>query len=445
MIAAYCLSEPQSGSDALNVKTKATLSADSSHYVLNGQKMWASNGGGSGLFTIFAKVDGEKFTAFLVEESTEGLSVGAEEKKMGIKGSSTCAVFLDNVKVPVENVLGEVGRGHVIAFNCLNLGRLKLGPGCVGGSKNVLKLALDYAKERHAFGKPISEFGLIRQKLAGMAIRIFAAETLTYRVSGMVEAHLQEVDWNQPDAAKRYLAAFEEFASECAMVKVYTTETLDYVVDEAVQIHGGYGFHQDYEVERAYRDSRINRIFEGTNEINRLLATGMMIKRAQRGRLALVEAVKSVQQELLSATGPQTVLDDPLDEAARLADNVRKLALLALGAAHQRFNVELENQQEVLAGITDIAMQALLMESVTLRARKLKSEFARDMCSVFVRESMERVEPIARAVLATCSEGDTLRGNLAVLRRFTKFEPVDALSIRRGLAERLLESGRYVV
>ncbi|MCP5119595.1 MAG: acyl-CoA dehydrogenase, partial [bacterium] len=247
LIASYCLSEPQSGSDALNVKTKATLAPGGSHYILNGQKMWVSNGGGAGLFTVFAKVDGDKFTAFLIEQTSEGLSVGAEEKKMGLKGNSTCALYLDNVRVPVENLLGEVGRGHVIAFNVLNLGRLQLGSGCVGGSKNVLRLSLDYANQRRAFGKTIGEFGLIQGKLGQMAIQIFAAETLTCRVAGLVEAHLSDADWSQDDAAELYGKAFEEFALECAMVKVYATETLDHVVDEAVQIHGGYGFHQDYE------------------------------------------------------------------------------------------------------------------------------------------------------------------------------------------------------
>src|SRR6267378_1706861 len=301
MIAAYCLSEPQAGSDALAARTRADLSADGTHYVLNGQKMWITNGGFADLYTVFAKVSGEKFTAFLVERKWPGVQPGAEEKKMGIKGSSTTAVYLDNVKVPVENVLGEVGRGHIIAFNILNLGRLKLGPFAVGGAKNVLGVSIKYAKERKAFGKSISEFGMIQHKLAEMAIRTYAAESMSYRVVGQIEALLEGFSWSQPDAPRVMMKAVEEFAAECSIVKVYGSEVLDYVVDEGVQIHGGYGFHQDYAVERAYRDSRINRIFEGTNEINRLLIPGIMLKRAAKGTLPLVAAAQSVLGDALSS------------------------------------------------------------------------------------------------------------------------------------------------
>lgn len=447
LIGAYCLTEPQAGSDAMAIQTRADLAEDGTHYVLNGQKMWITNGGAADLYTVFAKVGGEKFTAFLVERAWPGVSAGAEEKKMGIKGSSTTAVYFDNVRVPVENVLGEIGRGHVIAFNILNLGRLKLGPANAGAAKHVLGVCLEYAKNRRAFGKPIAEFGMIRHKLAEMAIRTFAAETVAYRVSGLIEERLAGFSWRQPGAAETMMKAVEEFAAECSYVKVFCSEALDYVVDEGVQIHGGYGYHQDYVVERAYRDSRINRIFEGTNEINRMLATGMLLKRAQRGRLPLVEAVKRVQSELMS--GSSLPADAGEAEEARLVANAKKLVLFCLGVAYQRFLNALEEQQEVLAGISDIAMNAFAMESVWARARKLaaqgRGELAAEMCAVYVREAVEQAEASARAVLAACSEGDTLRLNLAAMKRFTKFEPVNAIELRRRIAQRLLDAGKYVV
>jgi len=447
MVAAYCLSEPQAGSDALAARTRADLNPDGTHYILNGQKMWITNGGAADFYTVFAKIGGEKFTAFLVERAFPGVSPGAEEKKMGIKGSSTTAVYFDNVAVPVENVLGEIGRGHIIAFNILNLGRLMLGPFTVGGAKEVLRVSLKYAKERKAFGKSIAEFGMIQHKLAEMAIRLFAAETMSYRVVGLIQDHLKDFSWEQADAPKTMLKAVEEYAAECSYIKVFASEMLDYVTDEGVQIHGGYGYHQDYEVERAYRDSRINRIFEGTNEINRLLATGMLLKRAQRGQLPLVEAVKKLQAELLG--GPALLSNEggAFAEEKRLVANAKKTALLCLGAAHQKFQNAIEEQQEVLAGITDVAMNAFAMESVLLRAEKLaargKGEMACDMAAVFVREAMETVESAGRSVLAACSEGDALRTNIAVLKRFTKFEPVNTVEMRRRVAKRLLEAERY--
>jgi len=436
LVAAYALSEPQAGSDALAARTRADLSPDGKYYILNGQKMWITNGGAADFFTIFAKVGGEKFTAFLVERTFPGFSSGAEEKKMGIKGSSTTALYLDNVPVPVENVLGEIGRGHIIAFNILNIGRLKLGPFACGGAKEVLRLSLKYANERKAFGKSIGEFGMIQHKLAEMAIRIFATESATYRVVGLIEGEL---------AHQSELKAVEEFAAECSYIKIFASEMLDYVTDEGVQIHGGYGYHQDYAVERAYRDSRINRIFEGTNEINRLLATGMLLKRAQRGQLPLVEAVKKLQAEILA--GP--ALAAVASEDARLVENAKKIALFTLGIAYQKFGAGLEEQQEVLASITDIAMNAFAMESVYLRTHKIaklrKGEIAAEICPVFLREAMEIAEDAARNVLAACSEGDALRTNLAVLKRFAKFEPVNAIAARRRIAARLLTAGRYMV
>ncbi|MDP9054718.1 MAG: acyl-CoA dehydrogenase family protein [Acidobacteriota bacterium] len=432
-IAAYCLSEPQAGSDALAAQTRADLSPDGTHYILNGQKMWITNGGKADFFTVFAKIGGEQFSAFLIERTFSGLSNGAEENKMGIKGSSTTPVFLDNVPVPLENLLGEAGRGHIIAFNILNIGRLKLGAFAVGGAKNVLRISIAYAKERKAFGTTISHFGMIRHKLAEMAIRIYAAESMTYRVEGLIGGHLEEFNWNEDGAPRRMMKAVEEFAAECSIIKVYASEMLDYVVDEGVQIHGGYGYHQDYAVERAYRDSRINRIFEGTNEINRLLITGMLLKRAQQGRLGLVKAAKGLMEEVLAGPAPN----------AGLVANARKIALLLMSAAFEKFGAALEQQQEIMAAIADVVMETFAMESVQLRARKTSS--AADICAVMLADAMGRIEAFGRPVLAACSEGDALRANMAILRRFAKFEPVDSIALRGRIADRLLAAGQYAV
>ena len=451
LVGAYCLSEPHAGSDALAARTRADLSADGTHYVLNGQKMWITNGGGADLFTVFAKVNGEHFTAFLVERAFAGVSSGAEEKKMGIKGSSTTAVYFDNVKVPVENLLGEIGRGHIIAFNILNLGRLKLGPGTLGGCKNLLQISMKYAKERKAFGKTIADFGMIQHKLAEMAIKTYASETMSYRVTGLIESHLEDFHWAMPDAAGTMMKAIEEFASECSYVKIFASEALDYVSDEAVQIHGGYGYHQDYAVERAYRDSRINRIFEGTNEINRILATGMLLKRAMRGRLGLVPAVQALQAELMSGPALSSAVGtaEPFAAERALVANAKKVAIFCLGVAYQRFLTQIDEQQEVMAALTDISMNAFAMESVLLRARKMaaagKGEAAAEMTAVFTREAMEAIESWGRAILAASGEGDSLRMNLAVLKRFCKHEPVDSIGLRRKIAARLFDAGRYVV
>jgi alkylation response protein AidB-like acyl-CoA dehydrogenase len=443
LVAAYCLSEPHAGSDALAAKTRADLSEDGSHYVLNGQKMWITNGGAADLYTVFAKIGGEKFTAFLVERSFPGVSSGPEEKKMGIKGSSTTPVFFDNVKVPVENLLGEIGRGHIIAFNILNLGRLKLGPFAVGGMKAVLQTSLQYAKERIAFGKPIAEFGMIQQKLARMATQIFVTESMNYRVTGLIEDKLKGWSWQQPDAAQVMLKAVEEFAAECSYIKVYASEALDFVADEGVQIHGGYGYHQDYSVERAYRDSRINRIFEGTSEINRMLATGMILKRAQRGQLPLVQAVQKLQAELLSGPSLSTTQEDP---NAALVANAKKATLLAIGVAYQRFLTDLENQQEVLAALCDMAMNAFAMESACLRAKKLaKPELANLILDVFLRDATDIVAASGRTVLAASADGDTLKTQLAALRRFTKYDPVNRIAIEQQIAQRQLAAERYTL
>jgi alkylation response protein AidB-like acyl-CoA dehydrogenase len=440
MLAAYALTEPLAGSDALSARTRADLSPDGKHYILNGQKMWITNGGAADLFTVFAKVGGEKFTAFLVERAFPGVSSGAEEHKMGITGSSTTAVYLDNVAVPVENVLGEIGRGHVIAFNILNIGRLKLGPASVGAAKNVLAICLKYAKQRKAFGASIADFGAIQHKFAEMAIRIFAAESMTWRVVGLIENQMHGATTGDPN---QELKAIEEFAAECSMVKVYASEMLDYVVDEGVQIHGGYGYHHDYAVERAYRDSRINRLFEGTSEINRLVITGMPLKRASRGLLPLFEAARAV----LNQTEPQSARTN--DAEMNLVHNAKKIALLTLGIAHQKYADKLEQQQEIIMNLSDIIMEVFAMESAFLRSRKLAASGtganAADATAVYLRDATARIEQASRTVLSASLEGDELRRNLLRLREYAAHDPVNAIALRRQIAARLLANERYTV
>ena len=417
LVAAYALSEAQSGSDALAVRTRADLSPDGRHYLLNGQKMWITNGGIADLFTVFAKVGGEKFTAFIVERGFPGVTTGAEERKMGIKGSSTTALYLDNVPVPVENVLGEAGRGHVIAFNILNSGRLKIGVLTLGGAKHVLGLSLKYAKERKAFGSLIAEFGAIRHKLAEMAIRIYAAESMLWRVAGLIESL----------AGSDTLKALEEYAVECSILKVYCSEVYDFVADEGVQIHGGYGYHQDYDVERAYRDSRINRIYEGTNEINRILIPIMLLKRAARGRLSFAPPAEVVE-----------------DEEASLVRRAKQIAIMTLGLVRD----ETQKSQEVLMSIADIVMEVFAMESSLLRSRKFapgKGENAADMCTVLLRDALARVETSACNVLGACLEGAALHSQMVALRGLAECDPVDAVGLRRGIAGRVLARERYVV
>jgi alkylation response protein AidB-like acyl-CoA dehydrogenase len=437
LLAAYALTEPLAGSDALAARTRADLSPDGKYYSLNGQKMWVTNGGAADLFTVFAKVGGEKFTAFLVERSFPGVTSGAEEHKMGIKGSSTTAVYFDNVKVPVENVLGEVGRGHIIAFNILNIGRLKLGAGALGGAKKVLSICLKYAQERKAFGSAIAQFGAIQHKLAEMAMGIFAVESMVWRVVGLIATQLQRSA--QQDQSANDLKAIEEYAAEYSMVKVYASEMLDYVVDEGVQIHGGYGYHQDYAVEAAYRDSRVNRIFEGTNEINRLLITGMLLKRAARGQLALIPTVPPVFSHGTGETSEET----------RLVKNAKRIALFVVRIAYQRYGAELEKQQEVVMNISDILMETFAMESSLLRTHKFSASGrgtnATDMCAVFLREAMHRLEMSSRVVVGACSSSNARRENMATLRGFANYEPLDAIELRRNIASRLLDTGCYSV
>jgi alkylation response protein AidB-like acyl-CoA dehydrogenase len=445
MVAAYALTEPQAGSDALAARTRADLNPEGTHYILNGQKMWITNGGAADIFTVFAKIGGEKFTAFLVERSFPGVSSGAEEKKMGIKGSSTTAVYFENVSIPVENVLGEIGRGHIIAFNILNIGRLKLGALAVAGARDILAISQKYAKERKAFGAPIANFGAIQHKLAEMAIRIYSAESVAWRVAGLIQNRLTGFSWELKRAAQTVLEAVEEYAVECSIVKVYGSEVLDYVVDEGVQIHGGYGFHQDYAVERAYRDSRINRIFEGTNEINRLLITGMLLKRAARGQIALIASAEAFMKEMKAGgTGAGET-----DEDVRLVGNAKRIALLALGLAYRKYESALEQQQEVLMALADIIIESFAMESSLLRARKLsakgKTTSAADICVLFLRDAMARIEMTARNVLGTCSQPEMLPGNMSVLRNLAAYNPVDTVGLRRNIAARVLACERRVV
>src|ERR1035437_3163012 len=443
MLAAYALTEPLAGSDALAARTRADLTPDGKHYMLNGQKMWITKGGAADLFTVFAKVGGEKFTAFLVERNFPGVSSGAEEHKMGITGSSTTAVYLDNVPVPVENVLGEIGRGHVIAFNILNIGRLKLGPAMVGAAKNVLAICIKYAKQRKAFGSTISEFGAIQHKLAEMAIRTFVAESMAWGVVGLIENQMHGRAAESTGSSQE-LKAIEEFAAECSMVKVYAAEMLDYVVDEGVQIHGGYGYHQDYAVERYYRDARINRLFEGTSEINRLVITGQPLKRAARGLLPLFEAARVVLQEAESQPAKATA-----DAELSLVQNAKKIALLTLGIAHQKHGAQLEQQQEIIMNLSDIIMEVFAMESSLLRSRKLAAAGggvnAADACAVYLRDAIARVELSSRTVLSACAQGDELRRNLSRVRGYASHDPVNAIALRRLIAGRLLANERYTV
>ena len=452
IVGAYALSESTSGSDALNCRARATLSPDKKHYILNGEKMWITNAGFADLYTVFAKVDGEKFTAFLVERNFPGFSVGAEEHKMGIRGSSTCPIILNDCKVPVENVLGEIGKGHLIAFNILNVGRFKLGAMCVGGGRVSLESAIAYAKQRKAFSKVIADFGLVREKLANMATLIYVGESLVYRTVAMMDAALSEVDKSAADAAKQTLKAIEEYAVECSIIKVWGSEMIDYVVDETVQIYGGYGFVEEYPAERAYRDARINRIFEGTNEINRLIITGFLLKRAMTGQLALMPAIKKLMDEVLSGPSMGEDLEGPLAEERKLVANAKKLGLFAAGSATQKYMQTIQDQQEVMGAIADMTIEIYAMESAVLRAQKLvesKGEqgaaLAVAMTRVYLNQAMEKIEAAARKVIAAVAEGDMLRTQLAILRRLGKHDPFNTIELRQKIAEKVIEVGRYTV
>ena len=445
LITAYALTEAGSGSDALAAKATARLSDDGTHYVLNGEKMWITNGGFADIFVVFAKVDGDKFSGFVVERQ-EGLQNGAEEHKMGIKGSSTTALVLSDVRTPVSNLLGEVGKGAKIAFNILNFGRFKLGAMCVGGMKLMLHEAVRYANERQQFGKPISSFGAIKQKLGEMAIRTWAGETLVYRTLGLIEASMAGAT-----NSDEKLRGLEEYSAECSMVKVAVSEYCDFVADEMVQIYGGYGYSADYPAERAYRDSRINRIFEGTNEINRMLVPGRLMKSAMSGKLALLPAAQKLMDEVLSpALADFDDAEGVLTEELKLVRGAKKVALMTLGTAAQKYMTALSEQQEILMGVADIIIDTYAAESVILRAQKIAASrgteaAARyiDMAAVFTSDAADRVETNARRTLAAMSEGDELRTLLAALRRFTKRTPANTVAARQRIADVLIQANKY--
>jgi alkylation response protein AidB-like acyl-CoA dehydrogenase len=449
LITAYALTEAGSGSDAMAAKATAKLSDDGQEYILNGEKMFITNGGFADIFIVFAKVDGDKFSAFIVERQ-EGCKSGAEEHKMGIKGSSTTPLILADARTPVENLLGEIGKGHKIAFNILNIGRFKLGAMCLGGMKLAMQESVRYANERQQFGKSISSFGAIKSKLGEMAIRTWVGEAMIYRTLGMIEEGLGAVaDSKDMDAR---LKAIEEYAAECSIIKVALSEYCDYVTDEMVQIFGGYGYSADYPAERAYRDTRINRIFEGTNEINRMLIPGRLMKAALSGRLALLPAAQALMDEILSPAMASFDLDESLlATEQKLAQNAKKVALMTLGTAAQKYMMGLSEQQEILMSVADIIMDTYAMESAILRTKKMAAahgdtaaaQYA-EMTRVFCNDAVERIEAAAKNTLAAMAEGDELRTLLAALRRFTKMTPMNTVAARQKIANAMIEANRYV-
>jgi len=453
-IGSYGLSEASSGSDAMNVRTRATLSPDGSHYLLNGEKMWITNCGIASLYTVFAKLldsgtGVEKFSAFLIERDTPGLTVGAEEHKLGIRGSSTCPLVLQDCKVPVANLLGEAGKGHHIAFNVLNVGRFKLGVACIGGARHALAHMIRYAKERVAFGKPIAEFGLIQRKISTSATRLYAAESMAYRTVGMIDVSLGQ-ESSESNSARETQRRIEEYAVECSILKVYGSEMLSLVADELVATMGGYGYVEEYPAERFYRDARINEIFEGTNEINRLIITGWLMKRALGGKLPLLGAIKKLMDEVTQPPSFDSGSNDeePLAREAEVLAAVKKIALFTAGVASQRFMAALQDQQEVMADLAEVIVQVFALESSLLRARKMGSSSAAKgvsaaMTGLLAEEAMAVAEQAARRVLAACAEGDLLKTQLAILRRLARFTPADAVGLSRIVAKECIQRERY--
>lgn len=450
-IAAYCLTEPTSGSDALGAKTTAKLSEDGTYYVINGAKQFITNAGFADIFIVYCKVDGKDFSTFIIERTMEGVSIGPEEKKMGIKGSSTCSLILEDVHVPVNHLLGEVGRGHIIAFNILNIGRFKLAAGCLGAAKEAIEISAKYANERTQFGQPIASFPLIGKKLAEMNIRTYVLESMVYRTSGLIEQSVQGIDHNSPDAGMHSAKGIAEYALECSMNKVFGSESLDFIVDEGVQIHGGYGFIHEYKIERMYRDSRINRIFEGTNEINRLLIPGTLVKKAMKGELPLLQKAQALQAELLQLV-PGRTFAESLQQEAHLIEMAKKIFLMVGGFAVQTYQTKLEQEQEVLSHLADMMIGVYAMESAWLRTAKHKAKVGEEkanhkieMTRVYVHETFDRIELLAREALAYLQKGDLLQTQLAVLKKLVRRTPVDTLGIKRSISQRVIQAERYVV
>ncbi|MGX9135749.1 acyl-CoA dehydrogenase family protein [Rummeliibacillus sp. JY-2-4R] len=451
LIAAYALTEPGSGSDALGAKTHAKLNAEGTHYILNGEKQWITNSGFADVFVVYAKIDGDKFSAFIVERAFPGVSTGAEEKKMGIKSSSTRTLILEDVAVPVENLLGEVGRGHVIAFNILNIGRYKLGVGTLGASKRALELAISYTNGRQQFGTPISSFNLTKEKLATMASKLYASESLIYRTVGYFEDRMSNLRDEEKNDGKAIAASIAEYAIECSINKVFGSETLDYIADEAVQLHGGYGFMQEYEVERIYRDSRINRIFEGTNEINRLIVPGTFVKKAMKGELPLLAQAQSLQAELLSMI-PEEIGNEALAQEKYLVKMAKKIALLAAGTAVQRFGPKLEVEQEILVNIANIANQLFAMESAVLRSEKAIDRDGEEKAAqkilyteIFTQEAFEEIEKEAKETIIASADGDEARMLLSALRKLTRYTPNNLITKKRQASVKLIAAEKYTV
>lgn len=448
-VGAYGLTEPNSGSDALGAKTTARLSDDGKYYFLNGQKVWITNGGFADVYTVFAKIDGDKFTAFIVERSFEGFTQGPEEHKMGIKGSSTVQLYFQDCKVPVENVLGEIGKGHKIAFNILNIGRLKLCAATVGGAKATINDSVEYAVTREQFQQPISNFGAIKHKLAEMAIRTFTSESALYRTAKWIDDKEKELHENGKPFNEALLGAAEEYAIECAILKVDGSEMADFCVDEGVQIHGGNGFSAEYNISRAYRDSRINRIYEGTNEINRLLTVDMTLKRAMQGRLNIMGPVMKVSQELMSIPNFAEEDETAFAQEKILISNFKKTILLTAGAAAQKLMKKLENEQEVLMNIADMAIDTFLAESLLLRVMKLsetaseKNDLYKNILNCFLYDAADRIHKNGKDAINAFAEGDEQRMMLMGLKRFTKAQPFNSKEARRKIADKLIADRKY--